>query len=239
MSSALGAGSSSTVAVPLDVEDQQQSPTVFTQTAEGDTGHRTDRDETSSGPARPEAQGSFESASTAGEPPATRAIARVMVVEDDPDLRLYLTRLLAGDGCEVLPFGDAEAAWASLQSGYCSAINLLLTDVLLPGRSGLELVVLVRDNSTTARVPIIMLTAFGGGGAADGLAAGADDYITKPFTSQELLARVRVSIELHRIRKQARVRRHPPEPVGDPRHHAVVGADHGPAAVRRAGRHHP
>jgi AmiR/NasT family two-component response regulator len=75
---------------------------------------------------------------------------------------------------------------------------------MLPGRSGLELVAQLRSNRTTGRLPVIVLTARGGtDAAAEGLAAGADDYITKPFSSQELLARVRANIELHHVREGA------------------------------------
>ena len=130
--------------------------------------------------------------------------SRVMIVEDDEDLSSYLARLLTADGCEVSSFADSESALAAVREGTLPVTDLVLTDVMLPGRSGLELVAELRSIGSTARVPIIVLTAVGGAdAAADGLTAGADDYITKPFSSRELLARVRAHIELHRIREDA------------------------------------
>lgn len=131
--------------------------------------------------------------------------ARVLVVEDDADLRAYLDRLLTADGWDVTAVADAETALTALgaESGSPFA-DLVLTDVMLPGRSGLQLVAELRSAAGTARLPMIVLTALGGVDAAtEGLAAGADDYITKPFRSQELLARVRANIELHRTREGA------------------------------------
>ena len=131
--------------------------------------------------------------------------SRVLVVEDDADLRAYLAGLLTADGWDVTPVADAEAAQDGLPTeGGEPSWDLVLTDVMLPGRSGLELVTQLRSNRATRRLPIIVLTARGGtDAAAEGLAAGADDYITKPFISQELLARVRANIELHHVREGA------------------------------------
>jgi DNA-binding response OmpR family regulator/anti-sigma regulatory factor (Ser/Thr protein kinase) len=130
--------------------------------------------------------------------------SRVLVVEDDADLRSYLAGLLTADGWEVTPIADAETALTALAEGGAPSWDLVLTDVMLPGRSGLELVAQLRSNRTTGRLPVIVLTARGGtDAAAEGLAAGADDYITKPFSSQELLARVRANIELHHVREGA------------------------------------
>jgi signal transduction histidine kinase/DNA-binding response OmpR family regulator len=131
--------------------------------------------------------------------------SRVLVVEDDADLRGYLAGLLTADGWDVTPIADAETALdAVLTDGSATPWDLVLTDVMLPGRTGLDLVSELRSNRTTGRLPMIVLTARGGAdAAAEGLAAGADDYITKPFSSQELLARVRANIELHHVREGA------------------------------------
>lgn len=128
-----------------------------------------------------------------------------MVVEDDADLRSYLARLLTADGWDVTPIADAETALTVVLADSGSpATDLVLTDVMLPGRSGLHLVTELRAIGATGRLPIIVLTARGGAdAAAEGLTAGADDYITKPFSSQELLARVRANIELHHLRENA------------------------------------
>jgi len=126
-------------------------------------------------------------------------------VEDDADLRGYLAGLLTADGWDVTPIADAETALdAALTDGSAASWGLVLTDVMLPGRTGLDLVAQLRAMGITRRLPIIVLTARGGAdAAAEGLAAGADDYITKPFSSKELLARVRANIELHHVREGA------------------------------------
>jgi len=150
---------------------------------------------------------------TAGVTPATAAgtespgteSRRLLLVEDDPDLRAYLTSLLASDGWTVDAVGDAEAALAAaFDPDPLSAPDVVLSDILLPGRTGLELLTVLRNAERTARVPIILLTARAGTDAAiEGLSSGADDYITKPFSSLELLARVRVHHELNQLRENA------------------------------------
>jgi len=129
---------------------------------------------------------------------------RLLLIEDDTDLRAYLTRLLGSDGWAVDAVADAEAGLAATADPDRPAPDLVLTDVMLPGRSGLQVTSELRKAPRTARLPIIMLTARGGAdAAAEGLAAGADDYITKPFSSQELLARVRANHELQELRETA------------------------------------
>ena len=130
---------------------------------------------------------------------------RLLLVEDDADLRAYVTRLLTDDGWAVHAVPDAETALTTIASGpHPDVPDLVVTDVMLPGRSGLQLVGDLRDDAATARLPVIVLTARHGDQAtAEGLEAGADDYITKPFSSQELLARVRAAHELARLRETA------------------------------------
>ena len=128
----------------------------------------------------------------------------VLLVEDDGDLRAYLTRLLTRDGWAVRAVADAESGLAALTTGSGAAVDLVLTDLMLPGRSGLELVAELRANPALGRLPIVILTARGGPDAAvEGMSAGADDYITKPFSSSELLARLRANHELHQLREGA------------------------------------
>lgn len=136
---------------------------------------------------------------------AATAKPRVLLVEDDADLRAYLARVLAEDGWEVTSVGDAESAFAALNGQSAeAATDLVLTDVMLPGRTGLELVTELRATEGTARLPIVVLTARGGtSAAAEGLAAGADDYLTKPFATPELLARARANDELNALRERA------------------------------------
>ena len=82
--------------------------------------------------------------------------------------------------------------------------DLIITDVVLPGRDGLSLIHELRALTSTARTPMIVLTARHGDDAtADGLSSGADDYITKPFSADELLARVHANHALARLRETA------------------------------------
>jgi signal transduction histidine kinase/DNA-binding response OmpR family regulator/PAS domain-containing protein len=131
--------------------------------------------------------------------PAGPRAGRILVVEDNVDMRDYLNRLLQADGWQVEAVGTAEEALAA------SAVpDLVLTDVMLPDRSGIELVKLMRGNPTLARIPAVLLTArAGAASASEGLRAGADDYIVKPFAANELLARVRTHYELAQLREYA------------------------------------
>jgi signal transduction histidine kinase/DNA-binding response OmpR family regulator len=124
---------------------------------------------------------------------------RLLLVEDNADLRQYLGRLLRGNGWTVSAVPDAESALR-----HQEIPNIILTDVMLPGRDGLWLVRMIRANPDLATVPVILLTARAGAeAAAEGLRAGADDYIVKPFNAEELLARLDVHHELTCLRNYA------------------------------------
>ena len=143
------------------------------------------------------------SETTGGEPeqgdPAVLPGGRILLVEDNADMRGYLTRLLRADGWQVEAVDSVDRAL-----GMSMPPDLVLSDVMLPDRSGLELVKLMRANSTLMQIPVILLTARAGAeSAAEGLQAGADDYIVKPFTASELLARVRTHYELAKLREYA------------------------------------
>ena len=123
----------------------------------------------------------------------------VLIVEDNADLRGYLIRLLSPQWT-VKSAADGETALALARSEKPA---LVLTDVGLPKLDGLALLDELRGDPATRDVPIILLSAQAGAEAtADALHAGADDYLVKPFSSVELLARVRSSIELARLRAQ-------------------------------------
>lgn len=124
----------------------------------------------------------------------------ILVVEDNADLRAHLVRLLEADGWAVDAVGDVPSALAR------PVVPLLvLSDVMLPGQDGIDLLHLLRAQEPLADVPVILLTARAGAeAAAEGLAAGATDYLPKPFDPAELLARVRTHAELHRRRQAAR-----------------------------------
>jgi CheY-like chemotaxis protein len=126
--------------------------------------------------------------------PADDHAAHVLVVEDNADLRRYLTRLLISDGWSVTAEADVSSALRVERLP-----DIILSDVMLPGRSGLDLVRLIRSQEQWAPIPVVLLTArTGAGEAAEGLSAGADDYVRKPFEPVELLSRLRTHYELAR-----------------------------------------
>ncbi|MGK5551303.1 response regulator [Actinomadura kijaniata] len=123
----------------------------------------------------------------------------VLLVEDNPDMRAYLLRLLTGEGWRVRTAADVDGALAAVRA---ERPDLVLSDVMLPGRDGLVLVAELRAEPEPNRIPIVLLTARAGSeSAVEGLRRGADDYVTKPFSPDELLARVRVHLEAARLRE--------------------------------------
>ena len=113
----------------------------------------------------------------------------ILIVEDEPDIRKLVQYNLEQERYKVLEAEDGERALKLLER---AKPDLVILDLMLPGMPGLELCKLLRDRQETARVPILMLTAKAG--EADkvvGLEMGADDYLAKPFSPRELVARVR------------------------------------------------
>jgi len=114
---------------------------------------------------------------------------KILVVEDEPDIRKLVQYNLTQDRFSVLEAEDGEQALKLLQR---EKPNLVILDLMLPGLSGMELCKLLRQRSETAKLPILMLTAKAG--EADrivGLEMGADDYLAKPFSPREMVARVK------------------------------------------------
>lgn len=114
--------------------------------------------------------------------------ARVLVVEDETDLIELLRYNLEAEGFAVDTAEDAEEAGVRIAEGRP---DIILLDWMLPGTSGIEICRRLRAREETATVPIIMLTARGEEEErVRGLATGADDYVVKPFSLPELLARI-------------------------------------------------
>ncbi len=114
---------------------------------------------------------------------------KILVVEDEPDIRKLVQYNLAQERYRVLEAEDGEQALKILQR---EKPHLVILDLMLPGLSGIELCRILRERPDTSQLPILMLTAKAG--EADkvlGLEMGADDYLPKPFSPRELVARVR------------------------------------------------
>ena len=132
----------------------------------------------------------------------------LLVVDDDPDIlrvvRFYLTKQqytvhTATCGAEALAILDKERD-----------IELILSDVMMPQMSGLELLTIVRENPDYADIPMILISAEGETAKkVAGLNLGADDFITKPFNFDELMARVKNHIRLRRLQMEVMVAQGP------------------------------
>jgi len=119
-------------------------------------------------------------------------VTRILIVEDEPSLAEPLAFLLGREGYETAIAGDGRAALAEFDR---NGADLVLLDLMLPGLSGTEVCRELRGRST---VPIIMLTAKDSEvDIVVGLELGADDYVTKPYSSRELLARIRAVLRRH------------------------------------------
>ncbi len=112
--------------------------------------------------------------------------ARILVVEDDPGMRMLILRVLQSSGFVVRGAQDGTEMWQAIDS---APFDLVILDVMLPGANGLDL---CRTLRTRSQVPVIMVSARGEElDRVLGLELGADDYVAKPFGQKELLARVR------------------------------------------------
>jgi len=121
--------------------------------------------------------------------PAYPMSSTILVVEDEPAIQELVSVNLSFAGHKVLRAADAEQAQTLIRA---ELPDLILLDWMLPGTSGVALARKLRAEERTKGVPIIMLTAKGAEqDKVDGLEAGADDYITKPFSPKELMARIK------------------------------------------------
>jgi DNA-binding response OmpR family regulator len=142
--------------------------------------------------------------------PPSAQTTRVLVVEDDSDIALLLARSLSRAGFAVDQLANGGEVLATVRRGLP---DLLLLDLMLPGLDGIEVCRALRADPSTAALPIIMLTARAEeSDRIVGLELGADDYITKPFSPNEVVARVRAL-----LRRTAR-----PEGRGPLRHGPIV-----------------
>jgi signal transduction histidine kinase/CheY-like chemotaxis protein len=135
-----------------------------------------------------------------GEQHLSTARPLVLLVDDNSDMREYVRSLLAVR-FDVVGASNGRAALEQIQ---LRTPDLVLTDVMMPEMDGFALLQALRENPATALIPIIMLSALAGEEARiEGVESGADDYLTKPFTARELIARVDAQLKMARMRTEA------------------------------------
>jgi signal transduction histidine kinase/DNA-binding response OmpR family regulator len=191
--STVDAGTTFTVWIPLgpqSTRDQAQAPETGVAEAMAEEASRWDVEP-------------FETAVDAVDEAALRSRApgaRVLVVDDNPDMRGYLARLLGGNWTVAVAH-DGEQA---LRLARDDPPDLVVADVMMPRLDGFGLLRALRDDARLTSTPVVLVTARAGEETAiEGLLAGADDYIVKPFSARELVARVGGQLELARTRRRA------------------------------------
>lgn len=116
-------------------------------------------------------------------------MSKILLIDDEQDILDLLTYNLAREGFSIITAKDGTTAW---ELALNSDPDLIILDLMLPGISGLELCQKFRNNQKTSDIPVIMLTAKGDEfDKVLGLEIGADDYVTKPFSIREIVARVK------------------------------------------------
>ncbi|MET0406959.1 MAG: response regulator, partial [Hyphomicrobium sp.] len=124
----------------------------------------------------------------------------LLVADDNADMRSYLQRIL-GSRWNVAAVGNGRVALEAIRT---NKPDLVITDVMMPELDGFGLLRYLRDDPALRDIPVIMLSARAGEEAqVEGLQAGADDYLTKPFSARELLARVTANLDMARFRREA------------------------------------
>jgi signal transduction histidine kinase len=133
-------------------------------------------------------------------PPASNVAERprVLIADDNSDMRQYLARLLS-EQYEVETTTDGQAA---LEAAHKNSPDLIVSDVMMPILDGFELLKALRADEQTRTIPVILLSARAGEESrVEGIQAGADDYLIKPFSARELLARVSGRLEIARLQR--------------------------------------
>jgi PAS domain S-box-containing protein len=154
---------------------------------------------------RDDAEEAEEAGGAAGAPRHPSLFAHegalVLVADDNADMRGYLERLLKQERYRVRSVADGVSAFDAARR---TLPDLILADVMMPEMDGFQLLEALRAEPATRTVPIVLLSARAGEESrVEGLAAGADDYLVKPFSARELLARVSTHLEMARLRREA------------------------------------
>jgi signal transduction histidine kinase/DNA-binding response OmpR family regulator len=125
----------------------------------------------------------------------------VLLADDNLDMRTYLQKLLETAGYVVEAAGDGEEALAAAER---RKPDLVLSDIMMPNMDGFQLLAALRADARLRDVPVLLLSARAGEEAkVEGLAAGANDYLTKPFSARELIARVRSNLDMAALRRES------------------------------------
>jgi signal transduction histidine kinase/DNA-binding response OmpR family regulator len=192
--SLLGAGSTFRVTIPARRADRADRPAKTAGTAATEGFLSEIAQWQASGSVPPASATSPAHAFTAASP------ARVLVVDDNADMRSYLCRMLERE-YQVEGVSDGRAALDQIRA---NPPDLVLTDVMMPRLDGLGLVAAVRAEPFSRAIPVILLSARAGEEARiEGLKAGADEYLVKPFGARELLASVASQLQLARVRRDS------------------------------------
>ncbi|MEH1845314.1 MAG: hybrid sensor histidine kinase/response regulator [Nostoc sp.] len=132
-------------------------------------------------------------------------IDRILAVDDTPDNLILVQAILESEGYEIDLVSDGIKALRQVEQ---SPPDLILLDVMMPGMDGYEVTRRIRNNPAISYIPILLITAFHESSVVEGLDAGADDFIRKPFDTDELLARVRSLLRLkHSLDEQQKMAR--------------------------------
>lgn len=115
------------------------------------------------------------------------ALYKILIIEDDKEIRTSLRLLLETEGFVVSEAANGDDGLELISSDT----DLIILDIMMPGKSGFEVCRTIRKNST---IPVLFLPALGEEDIVDGLTSGGDDYIIKPFSANELIARIRAMI---------------------------------------------
>jgi PAS domain S-box-containing protein len=150
-------------------------------------------------PGEGESRSTRQAGSSTGSAATASPASRVLLAEDNRDMREYVSRLLQ----PRFQIATATNGREALEKVRTFHPDLVLSDVMMPEMDGFQLLAALRGNAETSSIPVILLSARAGEEAqVEGIQAGADDYLVKPFTARELIARVETHARLAGVRRQ-------------------------------------